>query len=307
VKEYTFIVNPEAGRGHGRKLLEPLRNELNSRRVDHEILVTTRAGEALNFARNGSGPVVVAVGGDGTLNEVINGLSAKHRAIGIVPAGSGNDFVKSLKHPGGLSDALDVIFSGKVRMVDAGIVTCTSADPDDRTVETRQRTFINGVGVGFDAAVAAKMQTLKHLSGTIVYVAAVFQTLGKYKAPVFQTTVDGLERSGPNLLIAIGNGRCAGGGFYLTPDAIIDDGQLDLCIVADVSVPKILRLMPLVMLGRHRHVKEVTFLRAEREISISAEQKFYVHADGEVVGQGVNQVEIGIRPKSLPVLAFGPQ
>jgi diacylglycerol kinase (ATP) len=303
MKEYTFIVNPEAGRGHGRKLLEPLGNELRSRGVDHEILVTTRPGEALSFARNGSGPVVVSVGGDGTLNEVVNGLGLKHRAVGVVPAGSGNDFVKSLNHPKRLSDALDVIFSGHVRMVDAGVVSCISADTDIRSVETRERTFVNGVGVGFDAAVAARMRTIKHLSGTAVYVAAVLQTLGKYKAPVFQMCVDGVERSAANLLIAIGNGPCAGGGFYLTPDAIVDDGHLDLCVVEDVSIPKILRLMPLVMLGRHRNRKEVTFLQAEREIQISADQKFFVHADGELVGQWVNQVKIGVHPKRLPILA----
>jgi YegS/Rv2252/BmrU family lipid kinase len=302
LKDYTFIVNPEAGRGHGRQLIEPLRNELKARRIEYEILVTEAAGQALELTRNGAGPIVVAVGGDGTLNEVVNGFTARQRAIGIIPAGSGNDFIKSLNYPKRLPEALDRILSGKVQQVDAGVVTCTSSTPGGETIESRERIFVNGVGVGFDAAVAARMKSIRHLSGTAVYVLAVLQTLGKYKAPTFHITVDEVERASINLLIAIGNGRCAGGGFYLTPDAIVDDGELDLCVIGDVSVPKILRLMPLVMLGRHKNIREVAFLKAKKEILIRSDQKYYVHADGEVVGQGVNNVKINIRPLYLPIL-----
>ncbi len=301
MKEYTFIVNPEAGRGHGRKLLEPLANELQARKVDFDLLVTTRPGEAIEFARTCSGPVVVSVGGDGTLNEVANGLRGDHRGVGIIPAGSGNDFIKSLYTPRQLSQALDVILGGKVRRVDVGRITCTSSSPDEGTVETRERIFINGVGVGFDAAVAAKMRTIKYLSGTAVYVLAVLQTLGKYSASRFKVAADNVERISSNLLIAIGNGRCAGGGFYLTPDAVVDDGCLDLCVIEDLSVQRILRLMPLVMLGRHKRVREVSFLRAKERIRIEADHSFFVHADGEVVGQGVDLVEIGILPQRLPI------
>ncbi len=302
MSQYTFIVNPEAGRGHGRKLLEPLQNELKARNVDFDLLVTARAGQALEFARNGSGAVVVAVGGDGTLNEVANGLSGRHRAIGIIPAGSGNDFIKSFSYPRRLADILDLIFAGKVRKVDVGMITCVSSAHDGRAVETRERVFVNGVGVGFDAAVAAKMRTIRHLSGAAVYLLAVLQTLGKYSAPKFRITSDGIERSTHNLLIAIGNGRCAGGSFYLTPDAVIDDGMLDVCVIEDASVPRILFLMPLVMMGRHRNVKEVSFLHARDQILIESEDTFFVHADGEVVGEGVDHVHITIRPQHLPIL-----
>jgi len=300
--KYTFIVNPEAGRGHGRKLLEPLQNELKSRNVDHQLFLTSRAGEAFELARNGSGSVVVSVGGDGTLNEVANGLGGRNCALGIVPAGSGNDFIKSLRYPKGLSDALDIIMAGRIRQVDAGVVTCTATSPDASTVETHKRLFLNGVGVGFDAEVAAKMRTIRYLSGAAVYLLAVLQTLGKYRAPLFTIAIDGVERSGHNLLIAIGNGRCAGGRFYLTPDAVVDDGLLDLCVIKDLTVARILRLMPLVMVGRHRNVKEVSLLRSSEGIRIDSAQRFFVHADGEMVGEGVNHVEISLKRKHLPIL-----
>ena len=303
MKQYTFIVNPEAGRGHGRKLLEPLENELKARNVDFEILVTTRAGEAIDFARNGAGPNVVSVGGDGTLNEVANGVAGRNRTIGIIPAGSGNDFIKSLNVPRRLSDALNLILSGRIRKVDAGVITCTARSQSSRTVECRERFFVNGVGVGFDAAVAGRMRNIKFLSGTPVYVLAVLQTLGKYKAPRFRITVDGVEQSSHNLLIAIGNGRCAGGSFYLTPEAVVDDGHLDICFIEDVSVLKILRLMPFVMVGRHGRLPEVSFGRSRETISIEADDSFSVHADGEVVGQEVNTVQIRVLPKSLQILA----
>jgi diacylglycerol kinase (ATP) len=303
LKQYTFIVNPEAGRGHGRQLLEPLENELKARKVDFEILVTTGAGEAVDFARNGAGHTVVSVGGDGTLNEVANGVVGRNRTIGIIPAGSGNDFIKSLNVPKRLSDALNLILSGRIRNVDVGVITCTARSRSDRTLECKERFFVNGVGVGFDAEVAARMRNIKFLSGTPVYVLAVLQTLGKYKAPWFRISVDGVEKTSHNLLIAIGNGRCAGGSFYLTPEAVVDDGQLDICFIEDVSVFKILRLMPFVMVGRHGRIREVSFERSRDMISVEADDFFSVHADGEVVGQEVNSVQIGVRPRTLQILA----
>lgn len=303
MNQYTFIANPEAGRGHARKLLQPLLDELQARRVDFEMHQTSCPGQALDLARACTSPVVVSVGGDGTLNEIINGLSGKQRAIGIIPAGSGNDFIKSLGIPKGLGEALDVVLGSSIRSVDAGVITCTSSAPEGRTVEARERMFINGVGVGFDAAVAAKMRTIKYLGGTAVYVMAVLQTLGKFEAPRFQITIDRVERSSCNLLIAIGNGRCAGGGFYLTPEARVDDGQLDLCIIDDVSVPTILRLMPLVMIARHTHRKEVLMARARERIEIRGDRRFFVHADGEVIGEWVDRVSVTIRPRYLPILA----
>jgi diacylglycerol kinase (ATP) len=302
LKEYTFIVNPEAGRGHARSLLDPLRTELDARGVDHEILVTTRQGQARDFARNGAGPVVVAVGGDGTLNEVANGVTERQRALGIIPAGSGNDFIKTLKYPRRLSSALDIILAGKIRKVDAGVITCKALKPGSGTVETLNRVFVNGVGVGFDAAVAARMRTIRYLSGTAVYVLAVLKTLGKYKAPDFRIVVDGTEIRSRNLLIAVGNGRCAGGSFYLTPDAEVDDGCLDLCLIKEVSIPKILRLMPLVMVGKHKGIKEVSFSRSREQILIDSDSTFHVHADGELVGEQVNHVEITTRPEFLSIL-----
>jgi diacylglycerol kinase family enzyme len=129
----------------------------------------------------------------------------------------------------------------------------------------------------------------------------VFQTLGRYTSPAFDVVIDGVRRSSRNLLIAVGNGRSAGGGFFLTPDASVDDGLLDVCVIEKVSVPQILRLMPRVLRGRHQGVSQVSFHRG-RTISITSPEPFFVHADGEIVGRGVNNVSLGLARHRLPII-----
>lgn len=296
---YTFILNPTAGRGAAARLLDPLRAELDGRGIDYELITTSRPGHATAAARLSKAPVIVAVGGDGTLNEVANGLSGPNRKMGIIPAGSGNDFIKSVGIPSKFHPALEILFNGKSRAVDLGTVSCGEVSGN-----SPPRYFVNGVGIGFDAAVAARTREIKYLGGNALYILAVFQTLGKYVPPRFTLSMNGSTSHSRNLLIAIGNGRCVGGGFYLTPDAKVDDGLLDICMVDDKSIPQILTLMPKVLKGKHQNVKGVSFFR-EKGITVSAEEPFYVHADGEIVGTNVNRVDVGILPGQLSIIA-GP-
>jgi YegS/Rv2252/BmrU family lipid kinase len=296
---YTFIVNPTAGRGAAARLLDPLRAELDRRGTDYELVTTSRPGHATAAARLSKSHVVVAVGGDGTLNEVANGLTGPQRTMGIIPAGSGNDFIKSVGIPPKFLPALDLLFNGKPRVVDLGTVFC-----GENPGNSPPRYFVNGVGIGFDAAVAARTREIKFLGGNALYMLAVFQTLGKYVPPNFTFSMNGSTKRSRNLLIAIGNGRCAGGGFYLTPDAEVDDGLLDICMVDAKSIPQILTLMPKVMRGKHHNVPGVSFLRG-KGMTVTADEPFYVHADGEIVGANVNRVEVGVLPGHLSIIA-GP-
>ena len=291
---YTFIVNPRAGRGSGRKILAPLQEQLRKRGAEHAIALTRGPGDATSLARAAAGSVIVAVGGDGTVNEVANGLSGSGRILGIVPTGSGNDFIKSIGISRNLAQALDVVFSGNVRAVDVGMVQCGNGN-------SSLRCFVNGVGIGFDAAVAARTAEIRHVKGTALYLAAVLQTLRSFSAPVFHLRVDEHRQESRNLLIAVGNGTCAGGGFYLTPDAQVDDGILDLCIVDDLPISKILRLIPKVMRSNHRDAEGVTFMKG-RSIALRSDTPFFVHADGEIVGRNVREVEIRVKPKHQRVL-----
>jgi len=299
VKQHTFIVNPNAGRGNGKKVFERLRSELARKAIDFDHIETTGPGDATVAARSAQTPIVVAVGGDGTVNEVANGLAGTQKTLGIVPAGSGNDFIKSVGISGKSLEALATVFGGIPRAVDLGRVSCSvNADGSDALPA---RYFTNGIGVGFDAAVASRTQEIQFLGGTAVYILAVLQTLGHYTPPEFTLTLSGTVSKFKGLLIAIGNGVCAGGGFYLTPDAIVDDGVLDICTVQDKTVFQILRLMPLVMKGKHHNVRGVKFYR-DNKFTISASEAFYVHADGEIVGRGVRHVSVDLLPGHLTVM-----
>jgi len=246
---------------------------------------------------------VVAIGGDGTIQEVANGIVGTEKTMGIIPAGSGNDLIKSLGIPSSTAAAVDIILAREERSIDLGSVRC-SADEDNDLSSDRQgeRYFVNGIGVGFDASVAARTQEIPWLTGTLLYLAAVFQTLGKYQAPVFHVTMDGEAFDSQNLLFAVGNGRCAGGGFYLTPEALVDDGLLDVCSIRAASVRRILTLMPKAMSGKHGQAEEVKFFRT-KSLHLHSSTPFYVHADGEVVGRSVRSVAVSIEPKALRVLA----
>jgi diacylglycerol kinase (ATP) len=300
MKQFTFIVNPAAGKGAGKNVFSSLLGELERRAASYEIVETTAPGHATEAARAASTPVVVSVGGDGTINEIANGIAGSTKSLGIIPAGSGNDFIKSVGIPRKPLQALQTLLQGVTRPVDIGTVRCTPRKEGGGNFEPRL--FVNGVGIGFDAAVAARTREIPFLSGTALYVLAVLQTLGKYAPPNFTIQFDDSSRETKGLLIAVGNGKCAGGGFYLTPDASVDDGLLDICSVDQKNIFQILSLMPRVMRGKHHNVPGVKFFK-EKRLTISADEPFYVHADGEIVGVNVRRVEIGLHNSQLAVIS----
>lgn len=301
MSEYTCILNPVAGRGAARKVLAPLQKLLQEQNVSHELILTSRAGEATEIARQAPGPFVVAVGGDGTVNEVANGLIGTEKCLGVIPAGSGNDFIKTIGIGSGLEHTFGKLLARRTKRIDVGTVECLGDDMQHDSPGPAKRYFVNGVGVGFDAAVAARTREIKYLRGTLLYVAAVLDMLGKFKAPTFQVTTDSGQTTSKNLLIAVGNGTCAGGGFYLTPEAKIDDGLFDVCLIDDIGIGTILMLMPRVMVGKHVHAKQVKFLRTKK-LNLLADRGFYVHADGEIVGRNATTVRIDMLESALSVL-----
>lgn len=298
MKKYSFIVNPHARHGKGGRLLERLVREVKTRRLNADILTTEHPGHATELAHTTSADIIVAVGGDGTINEVANGIIGTSKILGIVPNGSGNDLIKSIGIAGDMQRALDCILNNKVQAIDCATVSCSQ---DSAYGNSPKRYFVNGVGIGFDAAVAERTRQIKLLGGTALYMLAVFQTLGKYKAPRFSIEIDSAKTESRSLLIAIGNGRCAGGGFYLTPKAKVDDGMLDVCMIESISIPNILRIMPKVMQGKHETSKHVVMQRG-KQIAVRASAPFFVHADGEVVGRNVTGVDVCIHEQALRII-----
>ena len=297
MKSYTFIVNPVAGNGRAAKLIPMIKEELERERLPFELVLTTKAGNAIELARAARGEVVVAVGGDGTINEVANGLGSD-KILGIIPAGSGNDLIKSLDIPKKPLMALRNLLEGTIVGIDVGTVECASGSEAGQ-----RRIFTNGVGVGFDASVAIRKGEIPLLKGTAVYVLAVLDTLRTYEAPLFSVRTNGFPATSRHLLLAaIGNGKCAGGGFYLTPDADPSDGLLDVTLISDVRIRTILHLMPRVMRGKHMGHPAVEGLRTNH-IVLESETPFNVHADGEIVGKDVTSTEVTLNGGRLRVIS----
>lgn len=301
--EFAFIINPEAGKGAGRRVAPPLEQGVRDLRLDHVLLFTEGRGHATSLARDADARIIVAVGGDGTINEVANGITGSEKALGIVPTGSGNDFIKSVGVPRNMQKALEIVRHKTLKSVDIGRVSC-GRFADGAMVYEPDRLFINGVGVGFDAAVARRVSEIRVLRGTLLYLVAVFQTLGRFRMPVFHGSTESEEWTAPHLLVASGNGRCAGGGFYLTPEAEVDDGVLDVCAIREVTVARILRLIPAVMRGKPVRDPNVRYMKTTR-LQLESESLFDVHADGEIVGRGVHGVRLSIMPSAIRVVVPG--
>lgn len=299
MNRFTFILNPNAGKGAGRKLRDRIYKAIISRTSDFELIETEKPGDATEMARSSSSPNIVAVGGDGTVHEVANGIVGTEKTLGVIPAGSGNDFIKSIQVPKDLNKSIECLFRGKTNAIDVGRVEVENGTSNQGN--SLISFFVNGLGIGFDAAVAERASHISFASGTLLYIVAVLQTLGRYKSPEFSIVVDGRETESRNLLIAVGNGVCAGGGFYLTPDAKVDDGLLDICLIEEISTLGVLRLIPRVMQGNHQRQSGVKFEKG-KSITVSASHPICVHADGEILGTDIPRLRIDVVPNALKVI-----
>jgi diacylglycerol kinase (ATP) len=204
--------------------------------------------------------------------------------------GSGNDFSKLLnlpqQHP---AAATRRMLEAEPRAVDIGRIGT--------------RYFTNGVGIGFDAQVAIQASRIRRLRGMPLYGWALLKVLRSLRTPHIRLTLDGrtvLDR--PLTLVTVGNGACHGGGFWICPDARPDDGLFDVCVAEAISIPRLLRLLPHVMRGTHVGLPEVQVHRA-RHVHISSPDPLPMHADGEILGDTLHEVEMELLPGRLTVLA----
>ena len=288
-----FIVNPVSGNGRTRKVLPHLLNLAKRIGMDFDMQLTQAPEHATELAREHSSEfdIVVAVGGDGTVNEVAAGAVKSKAVMGVIPTGTGNDFVRAMGRLKNLQDYIHRIVAGKVRAIDTGILT----------LNNREFLFVNGIGAGFDAEVARESLNVHRLKGISRYLYAVLKTLSKYKSVEMQIELDDSVIEGKRYLVAVGNGISAGGGFLLTPEARLDDGLLDVCLVSDLSIGRVLQVLPSVLNGSHGKYPEVTMRKAKR-IRIESEMPVSIHRDGEVPSEKVNDFEMRVDPECLNIV-----
>ena len=299
-----IILNPWAGRGMAGRRRGELEAMLTHSGVPFDLVTTHARGEGIVLARQAverGYERAVAVGGDGTLNEVVNGIKAaeaglgRRADVGIIPLGTGSDFVKSLDGfvANDVAGGVRRLVAGTPRPVDLGCVRVGDAEP---------RFFINALGMGLDAQAAAESLKLTRLRGLAVYMVAILRAIMNYKAHPMRVEYDGQHVQRSLLFASIGNGRCQGGGFWLTPDALIDDGMLDLCLVDNLRLDEIMRHIPKVMKGTHTRLKEVTMGRARR-ISVTSSGTVPVATDGEVIATAARQIVIETLPGAITLVS----
>jgi diacylglycerol kinase (ATP) len=244
--------------------------------------------------------MVIAVGGDGTVHEVINGLmlvpKEKRPVLGIVPVGSGNDFAHAI----GLSDKPDVALvhalHGEPRTVDLGILS-------DET--GRKEYFDNTLGIGFDAVVTIRSHKLPVLRGFLMYLAAVIQTIIlNFKPMQLHVETDSESWDLPTLMLTLCNGSREGGGFLVAPKARNDDGLLEYATIQKVSRLTMFRLVPEVMKGTHGRFKQVR-MGTFHKMTLNSDLAMYIHADGEIYSgfsTNIHKLSIELIPEALQVV-----
>lgn len=306
------IVNPTAGRGLAGRLKPTIVETLRRYDVDFDAVETARRGEGARLAHQAveaGYSSIIAVGGDGIVHEIVNGIlqagaTPDDVTLSIIPAGSGNDFVKMLDLPAeDIATACRRISRGQTRLVDVGrINTLISEDRAVFSIEDNAPGyFINMLGIGFTALAAHESEKIDWLTGLPLYLVAAIRTLAlNYRTPHMDIDLDGNLISQRNTEVAVSNGRCQGGGFWLTPDAEVDDGWFDIAIARGLSRVGILRLIPDVMQGTHTENEPVTMGRA-RYVTIDTTYPLPVQADGEILASSTTHMVLEILPQTLRV------
>ncbi|MFQ5611969.1 MAG: diacylglycerol/lipid kinase family protein [Anaerolineae bacterium] len=296
-----LIVNPVSNKGETLARLPQITQSLRRAGVAFDLAQTEAPGQAIDLARQAAGDGyerVVAVGGDGTCNEMVNGLlpaaAQGHSAVlGIIPSGSGNDLAFALGIPEDIPGACSVLKNGAERRADVGRVT----------VDGASRYFANGVGLGLDAEVALDVHRHGLGRGFAMYLWSVLKitALGAwpYRA---KFSFNGQQRRQAITLFSVGNGPRAAGGFMLTPNARLDDGLLDVVYARDVSKLTVLNLLPRVMKGTHIHHRAVTEATTG-SIEISVAAGIPGHIDGEILCTSGKNFAFEIAPNALRVWA----
>lgn len=289
------ILNPYADRWNAQARRPQLEAALQAAGVDYDLVVTAGPGDGITLARTAveeGATAVVAAGGDGTINEIVNGVlqasgDGPTLPFGILPVGTANDFYRMADLPLDLNASARVIAGGKTRAIDAGLVN--------------ERYFINNSAVAMEPMVTIENIRMKRLSGEIRYVVALIKAILKLKAWQMDIRWDGGGYKGPAYLLSVCNSPRTGG-FMMAPGAELDDGQFDIVFAPEVSKGTVLNVLVKLTQGKHIEHPKVTFLRTT-QLSLTSEPGTPVHADGEVFTESATAVSYRILPGKVSLLS----
>jgi len=268
--KYVFIVNPMSGGGKALKIVENIKKVCNEDNLDYEIYFTkgvkdaTRIAKKFRFSKN----VIYSVGGDGTLNEVVNGIVGSKNMLGIIPCGSGNDFYKTLEK---MDDSMPLIDVGKIN----------------------NRYFINIVSIGIDAEVANNVSKMKKIKipPSQIYNASIVYTFFKYKFKNIDVEIDSNSQRGKCTILTVCNGQIYGGGYKIAPEALLTDGYFDVYFVDKIRKPFIPYVISLLKKGKHESHKKVHKSKATK-IKFKCHYDLVCNVDGEIIVDNTFNIKI---------------
>lgn len=305
-RKYCLIFNPSAGSGHAQRQWPAIEAILDSQSLDYTRRTTTAPGDAIAYtvaaAREGF-DVIVAVGGDGTANEVINGLMRVQEegisppALGLISVGRGNDFAHAVGLPMGIESAVKALAADRRRLIDIGHVV--------GGLYPQGRFFGNCVGVGFDAVGTIEAAKLPRLGGFLSFLIAVLKTILLYHhGPIVRLIYDDEELSQAVLMVSVMNGQRLGGGFWMAPKSAPDDGSFDICVVRQVPRWRVFTLVPHFLRGTQATQAEITMLKA-CSIEVEAlEGTLPAQTDGEILSIDDRHLKIELMPGALAVVTL---
>ena len=302
--KFRIIANPTAGKGHAAVLIPEFTSYLKSKNLDFDVVLTERPGHAYDLAiqavQDGS-EVVVGAGGDGTMNEVLNGLyTAKEQGLGevimgAIPTGRGNDFSFGMGVPENLTEACDALVTGRHHRVDLGRIT--------GGLFPQGKIFGNGVGIGFDTKVGFEANKMNHLRGFLPYLLGALKTLFAYgTAAKLKIELDTETITSNALMVSIMNGKRMGGAFMMTPKSQPDDGVFDLCIADLVSRPQILKLIGRFMKGTQEGHPAIRFRKSKKVTLTAQDGSMACHADGETICYEGDHLVVELLPAYLSMI-----
>ncbi len=309
MSKYKIIVNPTSGRGAGGESIPFIERVMNEHNLDFDLVRTERPWHAAELAQEAATTgydVVVAAGGDGTANEIINGLMQAKRAgantcaMGILCVGRGNDLAYGMNIPTELEAGCRTVIQGYRRTVDVGHIV-GGLYPEGRY-------FGNGIGIGFDTIVGFEAVKMTWLTGFPSYIAAVLKTVFLYyNAPLTTIEYDDETITQPSLMISVMNGQRLGGGFFVTPDGRPDDGLFDLCITHGVSRARVFGLIPHFLRGTQATQEPIKMGRARKVVISAVEGVLPAHADGETLCTDGQKLEIELLPGQIDMICLSPE
>ncbi|MGH2642991.1 MAG: diacylglycerol/lipid kinase family protein [Chitinophagaceae bacterium] len=290
MKRILFIVNPKSGIDKKKNLPSQINHILNKKLFSYDIAYTQYRGHAIELSMQAAKEgveIITAIGGDGSVNEVTQGLLGTKSTLAIIPRGSGNGLARSLKIPRNTEKAIERINQLKTKVIDTGYAN--------------NHLFLSNAGVGFDTLIA-KLFADRSQRGLINYSKLVMQAVRTYPSMHYYLTVDGKEMQEQAFFVTAANGNQFGYNFKIAPNALLDDGLLDVCIMRPLRVRHLAPVSLISLSGKLERSHYAKHIRCRNLIIKGEEPLQWMQVDGDAIEVKNNRIDINIQPACLKVI-----